>query len=662
MSLGDVAASLGMPCFPCGDDKRPVIATGFKAASSDHARILAMFDRPGASLIGVPTGEITGILVIDVDIRAEKSGMDWLNENQDALPETRTHRTRSGGLHLLFKYPEGLDIRNSASRIAPGVDVRANGGFFISPPSPGYSIADQIELADMPTWLIRACLPREREQHTPQYTAVTRQVGGSAYGLKALADECASIRSASFGRQEDTLNSAGLKIGALIAGGELEEGIAMSDLRMAGNGMSSEAGREPWRPDEIDMKIQRAVRDGGRSPRSAPERVQFTQPMANDCATPRNECATPDLDVGEALRALLSIDAWAERDIPEPDRLLGDVLTTTTRAFFVGRTGLGKTLLGIGMAAGVASGAGFLNWTSSRAARVLYLDGEMPAELIKPRARDAIKRLGEYKIPPGNLLIFGRDIDTEARIVFPALPPFAPLNTDAGRQFLMALVNAIGGISMIVFDNVMSLISGDQKDELPWSETLPLVSSITDMGIGQVWLDHTGHNSDRQYGSSTKAWRFDVVGVMAPLPEAENDPRTTGFTLSFDHPGKARRRTPDNWREFEAQTVRLTDDGWATEPAIKAGKASKERKPKPGAIAQYNALLDALTISPKAGVTTKTRWFNECVRLGLEVAVSSEDKYAAREAKIKGFRARMSDLKVSGWIGINGEDISNLRE
>jgi len=74
-----------------------------------------------------------------------------------------------------------------------------------------------------------------------------------------------------------------------------------------------------------------------------------------------------------------------------------------------------------------------------------------------------------------------------------------------------------------------------------------LVQALTNSRIGQLWLDHTGHNSDRQYGSSTKAWRFDAVGCMAPLADGENDPRSTGFTLSFDHPGKARRRTPDNW-------------------------------------------------------------------------------------------------------------------
>ena len=284
----------------------------------------------------------------------------------------------------------------------------------------------------------------------------------------------------------------------------------------------------------------------------------------------------PPEDGGAALRALLSIEAWADRDIPEPDRLLGDLVTTTTRVFLVGRTGLGKTMLGIAMAAGAASGTGFLQWASARPARVLYLDGEMPAELIKPRARDALRRLGDAEIPAGNLVIFGRDIEDEARRLRPNLPPFAPLNTLPGRKFLLALMTELGGVDLVIFDNVMSLIAGDQKDEESWSDTLPLVTALTDWRVGQIWLDHTGHNSDRQDGSSTKAWRFDAVGCMTPL-EGQTDPRSTAFVLSFDHPGKARRRTPDNWRQFEPRIIRLQDDAWASEPVELQRRARSNR-------------------------------------------------------------------------------------
>ncbi len=268
---------------------------------------------------------------------------------------------------------------------------------------------------------------------------------------------------------------------------------------------------------------------------------------------------------GPGLGALLSIEAWADRDIPEPDYLLGALITRTSRLFIVGTTGLGKTMLGLAMASGMAAGTGFLRWRSNRPVRVLYVDGEMPAELIKARSIDALRRAGDRVPPPGNLMIYARDVEEQVAADFPSVGRMEALNTDPGHNFVLALIDALGGVDVVIFDNVMSLVAGDQKDELSWSETLPLVQSLTARRIGQVWLDHTGHNSDRQYGSSTKAWRFDTVGVMKPLPDDKRQPREVAFTLSFDYPGKARRRTPDNWAEFEPCTIRLADDRWSVD-------------------------------------------------------------------------------------------------
>jgi hypothetical protein len=91
-------------------------------------------------------------------------------------------------------------------------------------------------------------------------------------------------------------------------------------------------------------------------------------------------------------------------------------------------------------------------------------------------------------------------------------------------------------------------------------------------GIAQIWLDHTGWNTDRQYGTSTKAWKFDAVGVMKPLPETERVEREVGFILAFEAPGKCRRRTPENWRDFQTRTIRLAAGEWRAEAADKASK------------------------------------------------------------------------------------------
>jgi hypothetical protein len=482
--------------------------------------------------------------------------------------------------------------------------------------------------------------------------------------LDTLRDEAVD------GAKHTALRSAALKMGGIQAAagfsdaeatGWLLDCLPSSVIDWAAAKETARWGLEQGRGRPLEL-ADRPRPNGTARPHPEPPPDDTPPPAGADAEPQAKPQPGTDPPAGAAeLRALLSVESWAKMDIPEPDRLLGDLITRTTRMFLVGRTGLGKTLLGLAIAAGVASGQGFLHWLSSRPARVLYIDGEMPAELIKPRAADAMRRLG-VAIPVENLLIFGRDIEAEAMRICPSLPPFGPLNTDEGRLFMLALLEAVGGVDLIVFDNVMSLISGSMKDEEAWLATVPLVTMLTGKQIGQLWLDHTGHNTDRQYGTSTKAWQFDAVGQMAPLADEKPDPRATAFTLTFDYPGKARRRTPGNWTEFQARIIRLVDDQWTSEPAVDPQADPKPAPLRPGARAQYDALMDALAASPPPGrTTTRDVWYAECVRLGLADAIAAKDTPAAREKKTGTFRAYLSQLKIAGWIGVDGETVTSLK-
>lgn len=275
MSLHEAAAFLAQqwPVFACGPDKKPVTAHGFKDATRDPAAVATMFRRPGAALIGVPTGAASDLAVIDLDVKGGAGGLEWLAANEARLPRTRRHRTRSGGVHLLFRYPADRTIRNSASKVAPGVDVRGEGGYIIAPPSDGYTIADDAMPAEMPAWLLDLLdPPAPPPAARPVVAREWRDTSapGSRYGLAALQEEADAICNAGFGRQEATLNAAGLKIGALVAGGELEAGYARETLIRAGYAMPNQPGEPPWTPDEIRRKVERAFADGQRSPRQAP--------------------------------------------------------------------------------------------------------------------------------------------------------------------------------------------------------------------------------------------------------------------------------------------------------------------------------------------------------------------------------------------------------
>jgi hypothetical protein len=360
----------------------------------------------------------------------------------------------------------------------------------------------------------------------------------------------------------------------------------------------------------------------------------------------------------ERLIETLDIATWSALDIPPEPKLLGDLLTPTARVFLVGRTGLGKTLLVYGLCAGMATGLGFCHWRCERPSRWLIIDGEMPTVLIRQRSGDVLRRAGP--VPAGYLTIYSMDRAEEFARLFPGLGMLAPLNTEDGQRFVLRLVELVKPEG-IAFDNTMSLVPGDQKDEVPWSGALSLVSELTKQGIAQIWLDHAGHNTDRQYGSSTKQWRMDAVGMMTPLAaDQSREPGEAAFNLSFEPPaGKARRQTPENLGDFANVIIRLTDDQWTSEPAAGAAAAGRLT---PKCQLWHLALLDALSRSAQLGRSTRTEWYGEAVRTGLAAALDPEGGWQDRNRKMGELRKYIAEMRIKGFIGVDGETVIYLRK
>ena len=128
-----------LPIFPCKADKSPLTPNGFYNA-------VVGADYSHWPRVGVATGAVSGIDCIDVD----PDGLAWLEANRHRLPLTREHQT-SRGVHLLLNHHPGM--RNSNHRIAPGVDVRGDGGYIVWWAREGYPVVD-LPLADWPEWLL----------------------------------------------------------------------------------------------------------------------------------------------------------------------------------------------------------------------------------------------------------------------------------------------------------------------------------------------------------------------------------------------------------------------------------------------------------------------------------------------------------------------------
>lgn len=106
-----------------------------------------------------------GLLAIDVDVKEGRPGresLEALEKQFGVLPRTLTQRTPSGGLHLIFRAPDG--VANSAGRIGPALDVRSDRGFVVAAgsrlPNGEYIIAVDAPIADAPQWLINLAGPK----------------------------------------------------------------------------------------------------------------------------------------------------------------------------------------------------------------------------------------------------------------------------------------------------------------------------------------------------------------------------------------------------------------------------------------------------------------------------------------------------------------------
>ena len=212
MALG----SEGRSCFPCRTDKRPATLHGFKEATCDAKGLRDLWRRHPGPLVGVATGVASGIDALDLDKGHPEAGV-WWAENRHRLPETRTHRTRSGGLHLLFSHTSAL--RCTAGRIAPGIDTRGDGGYLIWWPAAGFPVLRDLSPVPWPAWLFDIITrpPATFREHCSNV-----YIGTGQYAPTALRNAAYRVVTAKPGHRNNVLNAEAYRIGRFVEAGLLD--------------------------------------------------------------------------------------------------------------------------------------------------------------------------------------------------------------------------------------------------------------------------------------------------------------------------------------------------------------------------------------------------------------------------------------------------------
>jgi putative DNA primase/helicase len=166
-------ARAGKPVFPCWPGtKKPIgelCPHGFKDATTDEHQIHERWSKYPDANIGMPTGPVSGIDVLDTDPRhgGDKTLAKLIVEHSP-LPLTLQVRSGGGGTHHYFRARADLRCRDGKDK-SPGVDVKTEGGYVLVPPSRlesyvdakgerqsggVYSFINREALAEWPQWIL----------------------------------------------------------------------------------------------------------------------------------------------------------------------------------------------------------------------------------------------------------------------------------------------------------------------------------------------------------------------------------------------------------------------------------------------------------------------------------------------------------------------------
>jgi hypothetical protein len=172
------------------------------------------------------------------------------------MPPTLHVITGSGGLHLYYRHP-GRRVPCSQGRVAPGVDIRGDGGYVVAPPAvhprtgrpyrwgtTGYPVGE------MAPALALACQPPPAPPVTPRPTRTT-PAAGITDPAALLAAHLDAVRRAPEGHRRTVLYGAARGVARMVLAGALTAHEAVSALTDVGR----EANQEP-------RKIRAALADG----------------------------------------------------------------------------------------------------------------------------------------------------------------------------------------------------------------------------------------------------------------------------------------------------------------------------------------------------------------------------------------------------------------
>ena len=338
---------LGLSVIPIApEDKRPLLPwEEYQTRTATEEEIRAWWAKWAEANVGVVTGVISGLVVIDLDSIEAKDKLKALLNGYDvsAVPRSRTGK----GWHLFFKHPGAL-IPNRAGIIS-GLDVRGDGGYVVAPPS--IHPSGKVYKWEVP---LTGELP---ELPVDLFKLISSPTGnGSESGYRERFDTARALAGVPEGQRDETLFRLACKLRSADVPQDMAESLILEAARNC---------QPPFSEREALEKISNTYR-------------RYEPSKREDKAAPSRHFSLID------AKDLLSLEE------PETEWLWEGILPAGGLSLLVAKPKVGKTTLAFNLALAVASGRDFLE-RKTKQSPVIYL----ALEEKRSEIRKKLKALGE---------------------------------------------------------------------------------------------------------------------------------------------------------------------------------------------------------------------------------------------------------------------------
>ena len=240
----------------------------------------------------------------------------------------------------------------------------------------------------------------------------------------------------------------------------------------------------------------------------------------------------------------VTVNELLNMELPERELIMAPWLTKQGLAMIYAPRGVGKTHMSLGIACAVSAGEDFLGWEVDKPRGVLFIDGEMPANLLQERLSGIINSMDN------------KPVDELLTILTPDFQDIGipDLASHEGQQEINKFINS--DTDLIIIDNISTIVkSGKENEAESWMPVQNWAIKQRSEGRTVLFIHHSGKNG-QQRGTSRREDALDTV-ITLKRPSDYTPELGACFEVHFE---KARGLLGDDVAAFRTQLKQNEDD------------------------------------------------------------------------------------------------------